>query len=57
MLVPKTAIQTWREFASAIVDERDEHKITNLISRLNQDLAEADSRPHAAVIAINDSES
>ena len=53
----RTAIQTWRDFASAIVDERDPHTITDLISQLNQDLAKIDSRPQPTVIAINSSES
>lgn len=52
----RTAIQTWRDFASAIVDERDPHTITDLISHLNQDLARIDSKPQST-IAINDSES
>ena len=55
--MPRTAIQTWSDFASAIVDERDPQKITDLIKQLNHDLAEIDRRPRAAVIAINGSES
>jgi hypothetical protein len=55
--VPTTAIQTWSDFASAIVDERDPQKITDLITQLNHDLADIDSRPRAAVIAVNGSES
>ena len=55
--MPRTAIQTWGDFASAIADEHDPHRITDLITRLNQDLAEIDSRPQAAITATNGSES
>jgi len=43
------------KFASAMAEERDPHKIADLIKQLNQDLAEIDSR-QAAVIALNGSE-
>jgi hypothetical protein len=38
-----------------MAEERDPHKIADLIKQLNQDLAEIDSR-QAAVIALNGSE-
>jgi hypothetical protein len=53
--VPETAIQTSKDFASPIVDERDPHKFNDAITQLNEDLA--DNGPEAAAIAINCSES
>ena len=53
----RTAIQTWRDFASAVVDETDPEKLTELITQLNQELADIDSRPQAADVASKQSES
>ena len=51
----RNAIETWRNFAADMVNERDPDKIANLIAQLNQDLAAIDKRPQHAVIDIESS--
>ena len=49
-----SSIQTWRNFTANIIQERDPHKIADLVAQLDRDLAEI-KQPQTAVIDRNSS--
>lgn len=54
-MVRHNANQTWQDFVAAIVKECDPERITDLMTKLNHDLAEIDKNHGEAVIEIGNS--
>lgn len=48
--MPHSAYQVWQDFAKTIVNERDPERVSDLVAKLNRELAEIDQGGDASAM-------